>query len=284
MSAGPPVADVVSATVTPLVVSRFAVRIAQAASLPDEAWMRQRTDLLRRFTLPSLERAGWPGLRWALLVDPDTAGSTHALLDPMLADCKNVRPAIVRVDPDRSPRTAMAEDLDGLCLTTERVASIRLDTDDVLLPGAVEQAVRIAECSASGTLIDLYYGYQYDVRSGRLRTHAKGMQGPFLALVNDRASNPIDAAEFHTTARTGRNVRYAHGPTFVQVIHATNVVNSLQHRRARSRVMSPVAHWTEGGGVRRAWVLATSNRDVPAIKATRILRSCGIDPSTIGRT
>ena len=276
MSVGRAQPDQRSSTVTPLVVSRFAVRIAQHQALPDHEWMRHRAELLCRFTLPSLEHSGWPGLRWALLVDPETLESARRALEPALALCWHTQPVIVRVEGEPYSWTPIAQDLEELRLTTDRVASIRLDTDDALLPGTVERVVRVAEVATPQTLIDLYSGYQYDAQSGRLRTHAKGMQGPFLALVNDRCANPIDAAEFHPKARNDREVRFVHGPSFIQVLHHANVTNTMRRRSLRSRVLSPLAH-REGGGIRRAWVLASSNLDVRPPRAAQVLHSCGID-------
>jgi hypothetical protein len=278
MSVGGAQPDPRSSSVTPLVVSRFAVRIAQHPALPDDEWMRQRAELLCRFTLPSLERSGWPGLRWALLVAPETLESARRALEPALALCRNTQPVIVRVEGEPYARTAIAQDLAELRLTTDRVASIRLDTDDALLPGTVERVVRVAEVATTQTLIDLYSGYQYEAASGRLRTHAKGMQGPFLAVVNDRRANPIDAAEFHPRARNNREVSFVHGPSFIQVVHRANVINTIERRSLRSRVLSPLTH-LEGGGIRRAWVLASSNRDVRPPTARQVLHSCGIDPA-----
>jgi hypothetical protein len=268
------------APLTPLVVSRFAVRIAQQAARPDDDWMRYRAALLRRFTLPSLERSGWAGLRWALLVDPELYEPARHVLEPALEQCRNTRPILVRVEGEPFSRTAVPEDLARLGLTTDRVVSLRLDTDDVLLPGTVARVVKIAGSVSGPAMIDLYSGYQYDARSGRMRTHAKGMQGPFVAVVNDRRANPIDAAEFHPTARHGREVRFAHGRSFIQVVHGGNVYNSIKRRPFRSRVLSPLRHNRDGGGVRRAWTLAVANREVGPSKAAAVLQSCGIDPGS----
>jgi hypothetical protein len=260
---------------TPLVVSRFAVRITQRETVPDDEWIRQRATMLGWFTLPSLERSGVPGLRWALLVAPETYDAACEALLPVLARCRNTHPVIVRVEGEPGARTAIAPDLEPLRLTTDRVVTIRLDTDDALLPGTVPRLVRLTESAAPDTLVDLYCGYQYDTRSGQLRLHAQGRQGPFLALVNDRAANPIEAPEFHVGAREDRAVRYLHGESYIQVIHDGNVINTMQDRSVRSRVASLAVH-REGGG-RRAWTIAASNRDVRPTKARRVLESCGID-------
>jgi hypothetical protein len=185
---------------------------------------------------------------------------------------------ILRVEGEPFRRTAHPPDLEQLNLTTDRVVSIRLDTDDVLLPGTVERVVKLAESSTTQTVIDLYSGYQYDAHTGRMTTHTKGMQGPFLAVVNDRRANPIDAAEFHPTAREGRDVRFLPGRSFIQVVHGRNVFNTMKPRSFRSRVLSPLTH-REGGGMRRAWALAFSNREVRPRTAGQVLHSCGIDPT-----
>ena len=264
-----------SPSVTPLVVSRFAVRIPQRDTVPDDDWIRQRADLLCRFTLPSLERSGVPALRWALLVAPETFEPACRALQPVLARCRNTRPEVVRVVGEPGSRVAIAPDLERLDLSTERVVSIRLDTDDALLPGTILRIVRVAEGATTNTLVDLYSGYQYDTRSGLLRSHAQGRQGPFLALVNDREANPIDAPELHVGARKDRIVHHLHGGSYIQVIHDGNVINTMQRRSPRSRGASLLVH--REGGARRAWTIASSNRDVRPPRARRVLESCGID-------
>jgi hypothetical protein len=260
--------------ITPLVVSRFAVRIAERDGLPDEKWIRRRAALLGRFTLPSLEHSGWSGLRWALLVDPGTFEPAWRALAPVLDRCRYTQPAIVRVEGEPGARTAISDDLEPLGLTADRILSIRLDTDDALLPGVIGRITAVAASAPPRTLVDLYSGYQYDTGTGLMRTDVRGSQGPFLAVVNDRRDNPLDAPELHGAARHDRDVRHLHGRSWIQVIHDGNVINTIHERSLRTRIASLLVH--RNGGPRRPWTVASPNRDVSRPRARRVLASCGI--------
>jgi Putative rhamnosyl transferase len=271
--------DVSQRAVWPLVVSRFAVRVIQRESLPTTDWIESRAELLKRFTHPSLERSGWPGLRWALLVDPELVDHARAALADVLATSRNVVPIIVRALGEPYARTGHPDDIAALDLRAARVASIRLDTDDALLPGVVERIVTAAERSLVGTLIDPYSGYQYDLSTGTLFTNARGGQGPFLALVNARDGNVIDAAEEHPRARVGRTIVHLHGRSWIQVVHGANLMNVRNSRPLRARVIAPWDH-RHGGGWRRKLALASFGSRVSSTETSRILRDCGIEPES----
>src|SRR5205814_59402 len=106
-----------------------------------------------------------------------------------------VKPVVVVVEGEPGRRRAVVPTLESLDTGTDRVVSIRLDSDDILLPGVVEKVARAASLLPVGSIIDLYEGYQYDVTTRRMTTFARGVQGPFLGIVHGTGDDMLDAGE-----------------------------------------------------------------------------------------
>ena len=222
----PDVVDEVTAAALdpcPVVVSRFAVRIRQRSALPDETWMRDRARLFARFTLPSLEKQGIDGLVVLLLVDPSLRQAAEETLGQLETDRVRLHVTPVTGEPGHRLATEPA----ALPVPrSRRVLSVRLDSDDMLLPGILLPLVGLAERVDAGGLFDLFRGYRVDADKPEARHAGEVGQGPFLAIVN-RPADVLDVGEFHPQAREGRTVYHVDEPAWVQVIHQHNVMNEM---------------------------------------------------------
>lgn len=257
-------------TVAPIVVTRLAVRRRGADAPPTEDWVRARVDLLRRLGWPALRRAG-TGVAWVLVVDPDRRALAADLLDGVelpdgsvhLAEGVGFAPVTAEMRPDGPIRP----DRDAF-------VTLRMDSDDALLPGAIDAVVEAADGAAHGTLIDLPRGYQLDLDRRELIEveYRRWRQGPFLAIVHHGRSTMLDTGGEHTGARSGREVRRVEVPAWIQGIHGHNVSND----RAAAGAVTRLGRAVRSIPRREAAAAWRDGRVVGASSAAAILGGAGL--------
>lgn len=268
--------------ISPLIVTRFAVRISQVGEEPSFDWVRHRASLLRQITYPPLTRTGLDRIPWALLVSPHQEDTVAQELDSIVSShIGGLDARIVTVIGSPGKRQATQNLFELFEINAPRVLSIRLDSDDVLMPHALPNLLKVAARERTETLFDMYAGYQLVLETKEMVTNARGVQGPFLAVLHGRNCNPLHGIEFHGPARHGRPVVFVHGRNWIQVIHEANVQNRLRQHSWRGRLLAPIAHW-HGGGLRRKLALAAWGRQVPVVTAENIMRTCGIETRQTG--
>jgi len=254
----------------PIVVTRLAIRNEGAADPPAEQWVRDRVALLRRLGWPALQRAG-TGVAWVLVVDPER----RALVTELVGDLDLPGGSVhVAEGVGFAPVTAELHLDTPVHLGAERFVTLRLDSDDALLPGSIAAALAAADGAADGTLIDLPRGYQLDLDRGDLIevSYRRWRQGPFLGLVHHQRSSMFDTGGEHTRARDGRDVRHVEVPTWIQGVHGANVSNDRDQTPAAVRLVRALRA-VPSGAVAAAW---RDGRLVGAADAAAILASAGI--------
>jgi hypothetical protein len=254
----------------PIVVTRLAVRHAGSHAPPPEAWVRERVALLRRLGWPAMRRAGH-GIAWVLVVDAELRDLVADLIGPLdlpggsihLAEGVGFVPGTsdLRLDEPVHP-------------TSDRFVTLRLDSDDALLPGSIDAVLAAADGAVDGTLIDLPRGYQLDLERGELIeiSYRRWRQGPFLALVHHDRSTMLDTGGEHTRARQGRAVLHVTTPAWIQGLHGANVSNGRVGTAMPVRALRALRGLPRGG-VTAAW---RDGRMVRPAVAASILGGAGL--------
>jgi hypothetical protein len=254
----------------PIVVTRLAIRSQGAADPPTERWVRDRVALLRRLAWPALRRAG-SGVAWVLVVDPERRELATELLGDVDLPGGSVH---VAEGVGFVPATADLHLDAPVHVGGDRFVTLRLDSDDALLPGSIDAVVAAATGAADGTLIDLPRGYQLDLDRGDLIevSYRRWRQGPFLALVHHGRSTMLDTGGEHTQAREGREVRRVDRPAWIQGVHGANVSNGRDAASVATRLVRAVRA-VPSGAAASAW---RDGRVVGSAEASALLAAAGI--------
>ena len=254
----------------PIVLTRLAIRATGAVAAPDEAWVRERVALLRRLGWPALQRAG-RGIAWVLVVDPER----RALVEDLLGDLELPDGSVhLAVGEGFIPTTAALEVAGVVHPGRDRFVTVRMDSDDALLPGAIDAVVAVAAPAPAGALVDLPRGYQLDLEQGDLIEveYRRWRQGPFLALVHHDRATMLDTGGEHPRAREGRAVVRVDAPAWIQGVHGANVSNERHELTAPVRALRAVRSLPRGDAA-AAW---RDGRVVAAGAAAAILERAGL--------
>ena len=171
--------------------------------------MKQRLEVFREYTLPSLKAQTCQDFRWLIRFDPDT---------PKIPDF----------------------DYDNIVISFERGAGIflnkhvkskwlitsRIDNDDYYEPTFVEE---IQRCFNEKTLLIDVDGRQLDAKTGKFYQFPKySMNSPFLSLIERKKDRYRTVKCYnHGDMRNHFPCRKICKKLVVQVIHGTNLMNRL---------------------------------------------------------
>jgi hypothetical protein len=209
-----------------IVLTRFNVAGTVGGKAPDEDWLKDRLDLFKKFTAPSLARQSELSFGWFIFIDIDSPlwmsegiveVAPGATLIPMSSWSKaGVIGAIQNVRVD------------------EMILTTRVDNDDAVGRRFVEQVQEGASRATVGQFINLTFGWQ--LAAGRCyRTF--DLSNPFISRI-ERYD------DFGTVFATGHHRAWKHpagirqircSPMWMQVIHSRNVSNQLTGIRSGSR-------------------------------------------------
>jgi hypothetical protein len=184
------------------------------------AWQAKRRELFSRYTLPSLLAQTEPDWQAWLRCDP----ALEHLTAPMAADLAGIDRR-VRVVYDTP--AAMAE----LAIHHDRVTVGRIDSDDMLHPGALARW-----SSESPGLVQFGHGYALDHGTGRLYEW-NHPSSPFIAEIGWRITESSrigltglpglggNHGQVYEVARRIDDARW-----YLVVVHGINICNSLRAR------------------------------------------------------
>jgi Putative rhamnosyl transferase len=151
-------------TIQHLLETQFSVRMGRPLTLP---WLRERLELLRRYTLPSVAAQTSDNFTWLLLCDETT---DPEVLAELREEGRRVPDLQVVLTSDATPplaavRKAVDPDADVLITT-------RLDSDDAIadayLAAVQDYAERFHRSRHESLLINFPRGYRLDAYRGRL--------------------------------------------------------------------------------------------------------------------
>jgi hypothetical protein len=261
------------------IITRFNLRgnedTPSSARMIDEAYLGQRLELFERFCLPTVRSQTEQDFKWLVLFADETPEPVKARVARYAADWPNlvpvylprgtgsVGPLVVRPYLDAGPQTL---------ITT------RLDNDDGL---ARDYVAKVQRQALTGERLVLQFRAGYVWHNDRIYLDRQE-HNAFTTLVEPLPQG--NASEFNTIykgshsdiERLGRLVDVDDEPSWLQVIHGTNLENYVRGSRQRIECLQrhfavemPAAARHESGleiGLDRIRTFATST-------ATRAARS-----------
>ncbi|WP_040162168.1 glycosyltransferase [Nigerium massiliense] len=201
-----------------------------------EGWLRERTELFERFTVPSVRAQEGDGIHWIVFLDPEspdwlkqrmTSLQAEGLLDPVYTE------SVEGDDLAREVRRVVGD--------ADAVSTSNLDNDDGL---ARDFVARLRQADVPAPRSALY------VVNGLIRTSDR----LYLRRDDDNAfvavREPLDDgfrscwADWHNRLHLHMPVVEIPGaPGWLQVVHSKNVSN-----RVRGRLVSPARYRALFGG------------------------------------
>jgi hypothetical protein len=174
-----------------------------------EAWMEQRLDIFRRYTLPSLQRQTNQNFKWLIRFDPDTPEIPDFGYDNIVIS-----------------HDAGAGQYLNKHVRTPWLITSRIDNDDYYEPTFVEE---IQRCFDEREMIIDVDGRQLDAKTGLFYAFPKyRMNSPFLSLIEKRRERYRTVKCYnHGDMRNHFPGMKIHKKLVVQVIHDTNQMNRL---------------------------------------------------------
>ena len=243
-----------------LLLTRFNVRTAGTSYGPGQTpeWLEGRFDLFAQYCAPSVAAQTLETFDWVIFCDEDTDPAILdrirafdlririALLTPYVGVPKGrarapeptgyVHPDVRLVVPSYGPRPFVPPG-------TGVVTSTRLDSDDALSRHALrrvrDHVESFLETEHPKWVTNPLHGFKLDVTVGKL--YAASMPGnPFLTMFERVAPDQPLVGPF-TGSHTRMHERYPmyedNGPRlWLQVIHGTNLSNSIRARSGDSEV------------------------------------------------
>ena len=216
-----------------LILTRFSLRSASVGfrSEWEDGWLEQRLELFERYCLPSMLAQTSQAFTWLVFCDPSTPADVVERLSGYseritVAECRRVS----------SIRGKHPDDLRNLSrfIDPERkvIISTRLDSDDALHRGAVEQIQRHASTFwASPDELRLHtfpFGCKLDAVNG-LVYRSRYQQNAFLSLF-ERCGDDVQGIMQESHIALEKRVPFERDfslPGWLQVLHGGNVSNRV---------------------------------------------------------
>lgn len=213
------------------VMTRFNVPHEPGMAAPDDAWLRDRLELFRRFTVPSLAGQTSPPTRWLVVCREDSPDWFRK----EMADSDGVYEP-VWISGQLLPEVA-GELVQQRRTGAEHVITTRIDNDDAIARDFLE-LVHDAFQRQEFEFVNLTAGAQWD------GTHLYTMRYPknaFISLIERSAGTPrtvwLDQHGYLDRYGPVREVD-AH-PAWVQVVHGTNLGNRIEGFRSPRSAVQP---------------------------------------------
>lgn len=176
-------------------------------SYPSAEYVADRAQVLEGISAAALSKVTVP-FDWVWLCCPER-------LEQVVEVSDRVMPKVTVVEQGGMAPDTLAPD-------SERFVTIRLDSDDALIPAAVD---RLLEMDLEpNTLVNWWQGYQLNWNTGEVanKEWPLRLQGPFLAVTHESRNDMLNFGGPHTFAREGRKVLNVEGRQWVQTIHDRN--------------------------------------------------------------
>lgn len=177
--------------------------------VPSEEWVASRVEILDRVTAAALRLVQVP-FTWVWRTAPER-------FDQVAEIAERIYPSAVVLGSEQTS-DAVAPDADSFL-------TVRLDSDDALLPQAMDAAAAMQ--LPPRALVNWIRGWQLGWPSGEVAPWhwPRRRQGPFLAVTHEDRDLMLDAGIPHGTARQGRTVVEVEDRSWLQTIHGRNQMN-----------------------------------------------------------
>ena len=152
------------ASIQHLLETQFSVRMGRALT---PAWLYERLDLLRRFTLPAVAAQTTDAFTWLVLCDETTDAE---VLEQLREEERRLPVMRLRLTSEaRTPPAVLQSEVSG---DADVLITTRLDSDDAIADGYLEAVQEYASSFRRSTdralLVNFPHGYRLDARQGRL--------------------------------------------------------------------------------------------------------------------
>ncbi|RKT78491.1 putative rhamnosyltransferase [Terracoccus luteus] len=193
-----------------------------------DGWLRERTELFLRYTVPSVRAQTCRDFSWLVYLDPESPAWLVELMSSLEAESLLTPLYRTSVPPDElvADLRAVAGDDDGGLITTN------LDNDDGLARDLVER-LRAAHVPGSPAAVYVDHGV---ILSGDALYLRRDRENAFCSVAEDLTAPVTCWADWHNRLHLHLPVRHLGGPPgWLQVIHGTNVSNRVRGRRVGRR-------------------------------------------------
>jgi hypothetical protein len=185
-----------------------------AATFPSEEWLEARSVFIEEIAAPAMRQVQVP-LTWVWRTCTERRDQVVELRD--------------RIFPDAVVTDDVSLTNDEVAPDAQRFLTVRLDSDDALLPEALERIA--AEDLAPSTLVNWWRGWRLNWETGEMGPWfwKLRLQGPFLGLTHESRAEMLQAGVPHTYAREGRrHIVSIKARSWLQTIHGHNQLSRWQ--------------------------------------------------------
>jgi hypothetical protein len=245
------------------VLTRFSVRFN--GTLPEEAWIDSRFDLLKRITFTSLNAQTYQNFTWLILSAPEWYGKTCALFEQL-----HPRAGIdIRV----VTFPVAAGIYEELHIKADCFVTLRLDSDDAVHNDMLTRLSAYTTSLPDRYLVNLQYGYKLDLASGNMLycKYNDQYQGPFFAVKHDARDQMFFLGVNHRKARKSFDgVVSLKDESWLQLIHGSNYRNKFHTRGLVKKLRS-------AAGIRDNSAFAFERPVRSSEERSKVLKSFGIE-------
>lgn len=218
-----------------ILLTRFSVRFTHDQPAPDDAWLQYRWAFFREALASSLSRQTERNFTWLVFCDenaPEWLREEFAELSPGL---------FTPVWLDQPWSHSVIRDAVSAALTQDQyLITTRIDSDDAVSKRFIEE-VQSHFDDQDNLYINLLRGVQVE-RSGQLFTYDQPAN-PFISfverLVKDQPPRTVFQSFRHgESSLLGPTLNVVTAPRWMQVVHGTNLSNTIRGMRVHPRVMN----------------------------------------------
>lgn len=195
-----------------------------------EEWMRDRLELFKRFTLPSVLSQTHPPYKWVLFIDRATDPEQHRLLWDEIYKFNFINIGLT----DSQSIIQDARKYVNLFRRNNYVVTTRLDNDDAIhklfFEKIEEQVKNPPKYSQFHFIVNFDWGIVYNPKTWDIRISRQG-SNPFISKIEKGSDIQTVWGFKHTEAsRYGQMIRLGEEstPMWIQTVHGKNVSNRMQ--------------------------------------------------------
>jgi len=196
-----------------------------ATGRPGDSWLRTRLELFRDYCLPSVSGQRKREFTWLLAMNPRTPSWFINALSPLLESAN----ATVVFTPDSDRLFPNWTPLIEHLISSDRLLTSRLDSDDMLQVNFVDDVQRAAQQVEDDTVLDFPSGFQVRLPDFACRRFTSECPTHFISLVESRRQTVCGCGN-HTRIKAKYRVHNVHAkPMWIELCHGGNLKTRFQN-------------------------------------------------------
>jgi hypothetical protein len=234
--ASPDASTPVGTTVRHFIITRFNLRgiedTPSSAKMVDSAYLAHRLELFERYCLPTVRSQTAQDFKWLVLFADETPAAIRSRVEAYAADWSNLAPIWLPRGTSTVGPLVVGPYLDD---SPQTLLTTRLDNDDGL---ARDYVAKVQRHARSSERLVLQFPMGYVLHKDRVYLDRQE-HNAFTTLVEPLPQgkaagfNTIYKGSHSDIARLGRIVDVDDEPSWLQVIHDSNVENYVRGSRQR---------------------------------------------------